>query len=375
MFDARLRTAGSGSIVLLAQSPEQADAAAQIIRNHVRHAAWVLRRDATSSVGVPMLREGRLVAQKVHCTVIECPSVALPSLKSSPKAQPGPTSTTCPMRVIAYSPSMPGELWSSARSQPRRVLQQWAALVLPGHFRGSVQDSWSFAQQRKAGADIVTGLVRIPTSAVVPLLAEHGSLAYARPPPPDMSQRPCGMLLALPCIGLTTPFGTSSLHKPKLPIRTCCGGKCVVTRAPGGSGPPFLAVATLTSYATRTRPVFTICGSCHPPLVLLPAISVRLFHRAVPLSCIVPHSSTLTSLCLPCPSQPILRLNRQPSAKRQHSVPGKVLPGLPCIRFPGASTMQFPPDLRSSTTGGSLLLRFGPRLLRTSAALHDYAAL
>ena len=175
-LEQELRNRGSGPIVVLAGSAQEADVAAQLVAGHGRHAAWILYRERQAQLTVPMTTGGQLRPQHVCCQTVPCLGVAFPSLKSAPRPKAAPTNATCPMRVIVCSSLATESLWKSAASQPRRFLQDWVKQVLPGQLRGVVQDSWGFAEGQRSGNKVVTGLIRIDTAVVIPLLAVSGRL-------------------------------------------------------------------------------------------------------------------------------------------------------------------------------------------------------
>ena len=173
-LEQELRTRGSGPIVVLAGSAQEADVAAQLVAARGRHAAWILHRERDAQLTVPMTSGGQLRPQHVCCQTVPCTGVAFPSLKSAPRPKAAPTNATCPMRVIVCSSLAAEDLWKTAASQPRRFLQDWVKLALPGQLRGVVQDSWGFAEGLRSGNKVITGLIRISTSVVTPLLAVSG---------------------------------------------------------------------------------------------------------------------------------------------------------------------------------------------------------
>ncbi|CAE7419819.1 unnamed protein product [Symbiodinium sp. CCMP2592] len=175
-LEQELRNRGSGPIVVLVGSAQEADVAAQLVAGHGRHAAWILYRERQAQLTVPMMTGGQLRPQHVCCQSVPCLGVAFPSLKSAPRPKAAPTNATCPMRVIVCSSLAAESLWKSAASQPRRFLQDWVKQVLPGQLRGVVQDSWGFAEGQRSGNKVVTGLIRIDTAVVIPLLAVSGRL-------------------------------------------------------------------------------------------------------------------------------------------------------------------------------------------------------
>ena len=66
-LEQELRNRGSGPIVVLAGSAQEADVAAQLVAGHGRHAAWILYRERQAQLTVPMTTGGQLRPQHVLC--------------------------------------------------------------------------------------------------------------------------------------------------------------------------------------------------------------------------------------------------------------------------------------------------------------------
>ncbi|CAE7863325.1 trmA, partial [Symbiodinium microadriaticum] len=181
-----LHAKGSGSIVVLVGGPQEADVAAQLIAGVGRHAAWILYRDKTAPLMVPLVAGSRVLPQHVACQAV---------------------------------PFYGESLWRLAATQPRKFLQEWTKQALPGQFRGVVKDSWEFAEGQRTGDKVVTGLIRIDTDVIVPLLASSGKIGVfmepvARHPAYPAGQRPAyGLVLGGKQIGLRRAPGTD--HQPK----------------------------------------------------------------------------------------------------------------------------------------------------------------